>query len=61
MPQSKAKNRDRMRKTRLHKRLLPLLESKLVQPKPYEVTDNTPLVTGIIEYDADGSPIYEEV
>lgn len=33
MPLSKARNRERMRKTRLHKRLSSLTESKPVQPK----------------------------
>lgn len=47
MPLSKARNRQRMRLTRLHK----LLEVKPVQPKtPYPV---------VPELDADGQPVPE--
>ncbi|MBA7574730.1 hypothetical protein ES708_16545 [subsurface metagenome] len=59
MPLSKARNRDRMRKTRLHKRLLPPQTSKPVQPIPkYLFIGPQPTVQPRI--DADGNPIYEE-
>lgn len=54
MPLSKARNRERMRKTRLHKRLLPLMERKSVQPKE----GWHPPCQG--EIDADGNRVYEE-
>ena len=69
MPLSKARNRERMRKARLHKRLLPLLESKPVQPKwvaKYEGMMGGSAINqypygypGMVGVDADGNPIYE--
>lgn len=53
MPLSKARNRERMRKTRLHKRLLPLTEWKPVQPDYIKDRECGRLV------DADGNPIPE--
>ena len=55
MPLSKQRNRERMRKIRLHKRLSPLVESKPVQPKPVIEKDYKP------EVDADGNLLYEEL
>lgn len=55
MPLSKAKNRERMRESRLHKRLLSLTESKPVQPKPCDTYVNI----AYPEVDADGNPIPE--
>ncbi len=48
MPLSKARNRERMRRNRLHKRLCPPYQSKPVQPK---------LSPGMV--DADENPVYE--
>ena len=57
MALSKARNRDRMRKIRLHKRLLSMSQSKPVQPKPLDRVDKPP----DIEYiDADGYPVYPD-
>ena len=53
MPLSKARNRERMRESRLHKRLLPSAESKPVQPKQPNMYLTIPQTI-----DADGNPIY---
>ena len=63
MPLSKARNRERMRKSRLHKQLSSLMESKPVQPKqPFDLSDlpgpSAEAESGY-ELDADGSPIPE--
>ena len=58
MPLSKKRNKDRMRQFRLHKRLSPLSQSKDVQPKHIIEEQHDQLK--IIEYDADGYPIYED-
>ena len=68
MPLSKKRNRDRMRKTRLHKRLVktleqlsPPVESKPVQPKPIFNADSDSLPwwdrpgTPVMDIDADGN------
>lgn len=60
MPLSKARNRARMRKARLHKQLLSLAESKPVQPKT--VTYDSGWFTidknnKVVSVDADGNPI----
>ncbi len=65
MPLSKAKNRARMRQFRLHKRLLPSVESNPVQPNirliPSPRFDEVYIVGSNLMngYDADGNPIYE--
>ena len=65
MPLSKAKNRERMRECRLHKRLLSLTESKPVQPtqslNPPPRYDEVYLVGSNLMngYDAEGNPIPE--
>lgn len=56
MPLSKAKNRDRMRQSRLHKHISPLYQSKPVQPKPSIAVDK-PLDIDYV--DADGNVVYE--
>lgn len=56
MPLSKVRNRDRMRKSRLHKQLNPSQESKPVQPvmPSWEEREDREWVI-----DADGNPIPE--
>lgn len=66
MPLGKARNRDRMRKSRLHKQLSSLTEPKPVQPKqPFELSDimvgpSAEAESGY-EIDADGNPIPDVV
>lgn len=64
MPLSKAKNRERMRKARLHKRLLPLTEPKPVQPKSIRtikgvIVSREKATFPTVELDADGNVIPE--
>ena len=68
MPLSKKRNRDRMRKSRLHKLLVPPQEIKPVQPKPI-IDAISPSIqregygkassTVVPELDADGNSIPE--
>ena len=72
MPLSKARNRERMRTTRLHKRLSSLTESKPVQPEYIErpaiimlkVEDVPSVITTStadeVWIDADGNQIYDD-
>ncbi len=63
MPLSKARNRDRMRQSRLHKQISPLTGSEPVQPEAVSfgaIADSTARdIIPVIQVDADGNPIYE--
>lgn len=56
MPLSRARNRERMRQSRLHKRLSALGKIKPVQPKPMYMA-GVPI--NLSELDADGNIIPE--
>ena len=65
MPLSKTRNRERMRKSRLHGRLLPLTESKPVLPNITKALESMVMPNYKDRFhrggiDADGNPIYEE-
>ncbi len=57
MPLSKARNRDRMREYRLHKRLLSVTGANGVQPKPLIIIDKP---IGVEYIDGDGYPVYDD-
>lgn len=65
MPKGQAKKdyqreymRDYMRDRRLKMRGVKTPE--MVDVKTFKIIDNTPLITGIIGWDVEGNPIYEE-
>jgi len=65
MPLSKARNRERMRKSRLHKHISSPYQSNPVQPiidavSPSIQREGYGKASSTVQIDADGNPIWEE-